>query len=521
MLRRLHSLAGLALAGLLVVIAATGVCLSLQPAFDRLAHPALSPGVSVAALSEAAARRHQRVDQLSVRGDGAVTAGYNDGQGKQTEVVDPRTGAGRGPYQTSDTFRVFANLHRSLLLGDGGRIAVVFAALGLLGLSLTGITMLARSLGGARALLKPIRGDAARRWHGEIGRLALAGLLLSSLTAAFLSATTFGLIPTSQTNLQAAPASGGPAAPIRRLGGLASIDVVDLDRLTYPARDDATATFDVTSAQGEALIDPSTGRVLSFAPASTMDSIARWAYLLHTGRLSWGFALLLGLSAAASPVLAATGFLVWRRRAKGARPLKSAPASSSDIVILVGSEGGSTWGFADTLKQGLSAAGHRVHVAAMDDVDVAALNAERLLILAATYGDGDAPALARRFLDKLMGWERRIPVAVLGFGDRTFRNFCGYAQEVAAALDAKDWPLLMPLKRIDRRSAQEFAQWGRDLGALLGCELELAHIAEPPKTTALELASREMYGEAVGAPVAILRFCALHAGGRPGSRPAI
>ena len=124
----------------------------------------------------------------------------------------------------------------------------------------------------------------------------------------------------------------------------------------------------------------------------------------------------------------------------------------------------------------------------------------------ATYGDGDAPASARSFLDRLAGLERPIPFAVLGFGDRSFPKFCGYAHAVADALDAKGWPRLMDLKRIDRRSAQEFAQWGHDLGAALGCDLELRHVAERPKTTALALVGRETYGEAVGAPVAILRF---------------
>ena len=38
------------------------------------------------------------------------------------------------------------------------------------------------------------------------------------------------------------------------------------------------------------------------------------------------------------------------------------------------------------------------------------------------------------------------------------------------------------------------------------CDLELRHVAERPKTTSLALVGRETYGEAVGAPVAILRF---------------
>mgnify|MGYP001465393806 CR=1 FL=1 len=75
------------------------------------------------------------------------------------------------------------------------------------------------------------------------------------------------------------------------------------------------------------------------------------------------------------------------------------------------------------------------------------------------------------------------------------------------------------MKRIDRRSAQEFAQWGQGLGATLGHDLTLTHIAETPKTLALELVEREDYGASVGAPVAILRFRAPAFGGRPARLP--
>ncbi|MBB4198521.1 nitric oxide synthase [Rhodoblastus sphagnicola] len=513
MLRRLHSVAGLALALLLVAIAATGVGLSLQPAVDRLAAPAIAPGVSVAALAKAVAARHQRVDAIRVSGGGAVTVSFNDGAGKQVEIVDPRTGAGLGAYRPSETFRWLADMHRSLLMGDSGRIAVALSALGLLALSLTGAVMLARSLGGAGALLRPVRGGAARRWHGELGRLALAGLLLSALTGTFLSATTFGLLPGAENPAPAVAAKGGPAAPVGRLAGLAAVDVADLERLTFPARNDPTDVFTLRQSRGEAVVDPSTGRILAFTPTSTMDRIGRLANALHTGRFSWAFALFLGLSTAAAPVLGATGFLMWRRRRATPRVIAPAPTADADTVILVGSEGGSTWGFAQTLSRALSEAGQRVSLAAMDDIDNAHLRAQKLVILAATYGDGDAPASAKKFLEKLGGLERRIPVAVLGFGDRTFPSFCGYAERVVAALDAQGWPRLIAPKRIDRQSAQEFAQWGRDLGAALGCALTLEHVAEPPKTNAFALVGRETYGEAVGAPVAILRFAS------PGNAP--
>ena len=507
MLRRLHSVAGLALALMLLVVTSTGVLLSFEPGLNRLAYPTITQGTSVAALADAVAARHARVDLIRVRGDGAVTAAFNDGAGRKVEVVDPRTGAGIGPYETSAFFRFVVDLHRSLLMGDGGRIAVAFAALGMLALCVTGTTLLARSLGGASALLKPVRGDALQRWHGELGRIALVGLMLSSLTAAFLAATTFDLIPIPETNPPMTAASGGPAAPIPGLAALAGADVADLQQLTFPARGDASGVFRLRTSQGEAFIDPSTGATLAFAPTTVIERIGEWAHVLHTGRGAWVLALALGLTTAAVPALGATGSLLWLKR-RGARPAlpDNAPATAADTILLVGSEGGSTWGFARTLHAALTAQGRHVHAADMNAIGPAHLNAERLIVLTATYGDGGAPESAKQFLDRLDRLERPIPFAVLGFGDRAFPHFCGYAHAVADALDARGWRRLMTLKRIDRRSAQEFAQWGHDLGAALGCDLALRHVAERPQTTSLALVGRELYGEAIGAPVAILRF---------------
>jgi sulfite reductase (NADPH) flavoprotein alpha-component len=507
MLRRLHALAGLALAVMLLVIATTGAILSVEPAMNRLAYPDAAPGTSVAVLADAVASRHARVDSIRVRGDGAVTASFNDGAGKKTEVVDPATGASLGAYQTSAFFRFVVDMHRSLLMGDAGRVVVAVAALGMLALCLTGTVLLARSLGGASALFKPVRGEAAPRWHGELGRLALVGLFLSSLTAAYLAATTFGILPIPESSPPAVTASGGPAAPLRSLSGLAATDVADLKQLTFPARDDPSSAFHLRTSAGEALVDPSTGATLAFTPTTAVERIGEWAYELHTGRGAWVLALALGLTTAAVPALAGTGLAIWlRRRSTRPKLVANALVGSADTILLVGSEGGSTWGFARTLHAALTAQGHRVHAAEMNAVGAGRLAAERLIILTATYGDGGAPASAHAFLDRIAGLDRPIPYAVLGFGDRSFPSFCGYAHTVAEALCAKGWPRLMDLKRIDRRSAQEFAQWGHDLGAALGSDLELKHIAARPKTAPLALIGREMYGEAVGAPVAILRF---------------
>jgi len=510
MTRRFHALAGLAVVLALLLIGSTGALLSLEPALNRFYSPVLAPGASVAQLADAVAARHVRVDTIRLARDGALTASYNDGEGRKTEVIDARTGESLGPYQSSGFFRFVADLHRSLLLGDGGRIAVTLAALGVLAICLTGCALLARGLGGFSKLLKPMRGGGARRAHAELGRVAVAGLLVSSLTGLYLAAATFELIPASAPEAPEVLASGGAPAPLRALTGLAAVDVADLKVLKFPAPGDSSAVFTLRSRDGEAAIDPSTGAVLSFAPTTAAARMEQWALALHGAHGLWAFALALGLCSVAALGLGASGLLLWLRRNRAAKTGENVPAEIADTIIFVGSENQSTWGFAHALQREMGFRGFRVHAAAMNAVGPQHLNAQRWLILTATYGDGGAPASASHFLERLARLEGRVPVAVLGFGDRNFASFCRYAQTVADALGGRGFPSLLPMKRIDRRSAQEFGAWTQNLGAALGCALKVEHVAERPRTSRFELVGREMYGEAVGAPVAILRFAPGH-----------
>jgi sulfite reductase (NADPH) flavoprotein alpha-component len=521
MIRRIHAVPGLLLALVLAVTAVSGAALSVVPALDRATYAAIEPGRSVADLAAAVAARHQVVDKIVVRPSGAVTVAYADGDAAGVEVVDPATGAGLGAYAVPGTTRWLTQLHRSFLAGDTGRVGAAVAAVALLLLSLSGLWLFARRAGSWRAVLRPVRGTASQRWHGEIGRVAAIGLLLSSAMGLWMSAGTFGLLPESPTPA-AVRSSAGTSLPVGSVQALKAVDVADLRDLTFPAADDPTDVYVLRTASGEASIDRVTGRSIAVTPLSGWDRASDWVATLHTGRGAWLLGLLLGLCALGVPVLGASGALVWWRRRGSPGPLSSEVApDTADTVILVGSEGGSTWAFAATLQAALAAQGQRVHVGAMNDISPAHARARRMLLLAATVGDGSAPASARQFLARLSAVEPTVPVAVLGFGDRGFPRFCGFAQDVSDALEHAGWPTLVPLKRVDRQSPQEFAAWGRDLGAALGCDLVLEHAAAIPPTKELELIEREDYGAAVGAPVAILRFGAPSEGrGRRGRLPA-
>lgn len=509
MLRQLHSFPGLVVALLVAVLALTGAVLSVQPALERLAVPPVPAGaVSVAELAQMAKARHAEIDKIVKAASGSIIVSYFDGDTAGADLIDPATGDVIGPHAPSATMRFITNLHRSLLLGTAGRVAAGLGALAMALLTVTGATMLAARLGGWGALLKPIRGGGHQRWHAQAGRLAAIGLLLTALTGCFLSLASFELIPDGSADLAAtASGSGGDRAPVGSLAALKAIDLQSLRELAFPYAGDPTDTYRLTTAAGITQVDATTGEALSFQPHSVARQFYELIYMLHTGQGLWPLGLLLGMSALAAPVLSLTGTVIWwRRRRLLPRIAGNSPASAADAIILVGSEGNSTWGFARTLHAALARSGLKVHAAPMNALAADYPKAALMLILTATYGDGTAPASASGFLARLERSRAKLPVAVLGFGDRSFPHFCRFADDVTAALGNKSWPVLIDTDRIDRQSAQSFALWGDKLGAALGRTLALVHVAERPRTTALELVRRIDYGADVQAPTAVLTF---------------
>ena len=511
MIRALHRWPGLLAAALLIVLTLSGAALSVFPAAERLTAPQAQSELNVATLATRIQTAYPGVEQVRRSPSGQITAYWFVDGTPGAAVIDPATGQGVGSADPNQVERWLTNLHRSLFLGDGGRIAMALGAAAMLILSVSGSVLVARRAGGWRRWFAPLRGPLSGRLHVEIARVAVLGLALSSMTALWMSASTFDLLPiTSSAPVFPTEVSGETGVAIASIDLLGQTPVAELRELNFPYPGDATDVFTLKTDQGTGYLDQGTGAALGWTDLTGWENVSETIYMLHTGQGAALLGLVLGLMALGVPVLGITGVLVWLvgRRSRPRIP-GNQPAAKAETILLVGSEGGSTWGFAATLHQALSAEGQTVHVGSMSGFDpVRHAKAQRFVILAATYGDGDAPETAKGFLDRLKALRTvpAAPLAVLGFGDRSYPEYCGYAQSVAETAETQGWNMLLPFDTIDRQSPQDFARWGRLLGQALGIDLELAHQPVVPATETLTLVSRRDYGAEMQAPTAILRF---------------
>ncbi|KFI26060.1 N-acetylglucosamine transferase [Haematobacter massiliensis] len=509
MIRALHRWPGLLALVLVTVLALSGAALSVFPMAERLAAPQAVAEQSVADLAARLAATHPGLEEIRRSPAGTITAWWFDGGTPGSAVIDPATGADVGSADPNGMERWLTNLHRSLFLDDAGRLVMAAGAAAMLVLTLSGAALVARRTGGWRRWFARLRGPLAGRLHVELARVAVLGLALSAATALWMTASTFDLLPDGAARpADPAVVSGQMAFPLDQMAALQDVPVDALRKLSFPYAGDAQDMFTLSTDAGTGLIDQGTGELLSWADLTPWQQVSETVYMLHTGQGAATFGLVLGLIALSVPVMGATGTLIWAAGRRGRPRLRdNAPAGRAQTVILVGSEGGSTWGFAATLARALRDAGQAVHIAPMSAFDPARHpRAERFLILAATYGEGNAPASAQGFLDRLARMPPTAALAVLGFGDRSFPAFCAYAAEVEATARANGWATLLPMDTVDRQSPQDFARWGRALGQAIGITLELDHQPARPEAHGLTLISRRDYGEAVQAPTSILRF---------------
>ena len=509
--KEIHRWLGLTIGTLTVVLGITGAILAFDPVRQAWQAPAAPGDLPVATLVERVTRTVLGAEEIRHLPSGAIVVFSFDGDQPQASYVDPADGRVLDAWQPSALPRWVKNLHRSLLWGDAGRWGAAGIALAMGLICVSALVLLLRRMGGWQQLAARVRGSLAQRIHVLAGRVVLAVLTLTSLTALTMSASTLGLVALDAwTEPAVLSVATGQAVPVAQLAMLQSLRVQDLRRLNFPPQADPEDTWKVTTGQGEGWIDRYSGQTLAWLDSTPAQRIYDWALVLHTGEGAWPWAVVLGLVGACVLLFWLSGVVMWwQARRQAPHITGNSPLAEADVLIFVASEGGSTWGFAQTLQDALSQGGHRVHTSALENFKTTAAT-RQVFVLAATYGDGQAPAHASHALAHIAKLSPgAVPVTVLGFGDRQFGVFCAFAEALEQTLRTQGWPTLLPLERIHQQSSQQFTRWGEALAQALGEPLVLDHVPRVPPTTVLSLVSCQDFAGPPGSAsqaAAILRF---------------
>ncbi|MBT2406934.1 MULTISPECIES: PepSY domain-containing protein [unclassified Streptomyces] len=362
LLLRMHFYAGLLMAPLLFIAAATGLLYALswqaekivyadELTIARVGESALPLSAQVQAAQGAAPQGHvvgvwpapeaEATTRVIMEGPGL-------GEGETLTVfVDPYTAAVRGQLTTAgDALPLRAWLsefHSSLQLGEFGRVYSELAASWLWVVALGGLALwIGRRRAGRARLLLPDRAATGRRrtlsWHGTVGLWAVAGLVALSATGLTwskyagenigqLQDRLGGATPSVSASLKGASGAGGadehaghvmtedmempPPAPTADIGIDKAVDaaraagVTEHLQVTLPAKGKGYVVKEkdkqVPVHLDAVAVDPADGRVmdeLRFADYPFLAQLTRFGIDLHMGQ-TFGLANQLALAALA------------------------------------------------------------------------------------------------------------------------------------------------------------------------------------------------------------------------------
>ncbi|MDO6811164.1 PepSY domain-containing protein [Zobellia galactanivorans] len=468
----------------LLIASVTGVILAVEPILNKI-EPYSVSGADELSLAETLGHINTKYEEvLAVKRDrnGFVSAtAIVDGKNDEF-YIDPFTGEKLGSLIQKKPFFQFAtNLHRSLFLKSTGRFLIGFASFLLILISISGIVLIAKRQGGYKQFFAPVVRENFSQYHHVVyARWTLIPLLVLALTGVYLSLLRFDVIPDSKVSLQV-DFDSIQEEPIREFTQFElfkNTPLSELLELEYPFSEFVEDYYIVQLKDREVYLNQVTGEVLAEEKYPSLQLMSSWARVLHTGEGSIIWSIVLGFGSLAIPFLTVTGFIVYFKRPK--TKIKNVYSKhESEYIVLVGTEGGTTLEFAQELHKQLLSIGKKSHLALMNQYSLFK-KMEHLVVITATYGQGEAPASADKFIQlvKKQRQKQAFDFSVVGFGSTAYPNFCQFAYETHTALEASDTSTaLHEVFTVNDQSFESFNNWSMAWSKKMGLSIHL----EKPK----------------------------------------
>ena len=487
-----HFVLALASSLFLLIASVTGVVLAIEPISHQAKGFAMQDldKISLATTIDALKENYDEVFALEVESSGFVIASVLTAEMETLNVyINAKTGEQLGEVQERPFIYSFAtNLHRSLFLKSIGRFFVGLISLLLFLIAVTGLLLLAKRQGGFKRLFSKVQKDYFElRYHVLLSRWFFIPIVILALTGVYLSAEKFELLLDASMEYQETNTSNELQnfQSIKDIPFFKETTLDQVRKVDFPFSENPEEYYQIALKDKEVRVNQQSGQIISSAKYPFVQLASRLSWVLHTGEGSVLWSIVLLLASASILFFMYSGFVMTlRRRKKVATTLEMSDKDECEFVILVGSETGTTFDFARRLYNSLSFAGKKVYLTELNNYTVFA-KAKHIIILTATYGEGEPTTNARKFeaVFPTVQQPNKIKYSIVGFGSLEYPDYCKFAIKVDALLQTHlDFQPLLPLYKINNADVADFENWVKQISERLDISLAI----EKPKVKKLK-----------------------------------
>ncbi|CAM3388746.1 PepSY domain-containing protein [Flavobacterium chungbukense] len=417
-------------------------------------------------------KAYPEITELAVDYNQFVTLQAIDADGNDVNAyIDPKTGKALGtPVKKSEFIKWVTGFHRSLFLHEAGRFFVGVISFCLLLISISGFVLVLKRQRGIRNFFsKIIKEYFAQYYHVLLGRLALIPILIIALTGTYLSLERFNFFMGEEN---AKPIKTELSAKTKTTSIFKTTLLSDVKKIEFPFTDDPEEYYIIELKDKEIEVNQVTGTVISEKLSPMTAQFSALSLDLHTGRINGIWAVILAIACLNILFFIYSGFAITLKR-RASRIKNKFKASESTFILLVGSENGSSFRFANAIQKQLITHGHKVFISELNKL-TAYPKAEHIIVLTSTHGLGDAPSNGTQFKTLLerQNQKQKINFSVVGFGSKSYPDFCGFAIEIDQLLENQSWTeRYLDLQTVNDKSAVEFVEWVKLWSAKTGIPL--------------------------------------------------
>ncbi|SEA06528.1 sulfite reductase (NADPH) flavoprotein alpha-component [Arachidicoccus rhizosphaerae] len=474
----------LAISSFLVLLVAcvTGICLAFEPVIQKTAgfKSAALDTLNVGQVIGVVKSTYPDATAIELDDNGFVSVRYTNPRQKEVhDYINPVDGKVLGPVHTqSPFFQWMTAAHRSLFLHETGRVIVGITAFLLLMIALSGIALIIKRQNGfMRFFARMEKKTGAAYYHATFGRLCLIFILFIAISGTYLAVYRYqSPQPKATQHIDENKLTEDPVLNTAEFSVFRKQPFRNVKLLQFPFSDFPEDYYYLQLKDRELCVNQFNGVVLSEVYYSTAYQLQVLSLRWHTGRNSIIWAILLAISSGYILFFIYSGFRITLNRRQG-RLKNKWRANQADIIILVGSENGSTFRFGKMVYQQLIRQNQKVYITNLSQYQRFD-QAKHLLIMTSTYGQGVAPSNAVKFIDRLkdpkLQPSQKVFCSVVGFGSRAYPDYCKYGSDLHELLLGAAWSEhLLPFMTVNDVSLQDFEEWLRAWSEKAGILIEL------------------------------------------------